>query len=290
VLDVLDDIRQRHAIDPDRTYLAGFSGGGRTACGIAFALPELFGGVIPVCAGGDLREETWLRHRVIDRLSVALVTGTGDFNLSEVSRFRGPMLTDMGVRTQVTVVEKLGHGIPDSQTFSKVVEWLDAGAPDRRKLAASKPASRISGDAAPTREQWAKSLLAEGQSQLKKPETLYAGLMLLQGTMQRWPDLPQAEDAKRMLLEYEAKAEHPWEADDIAEQRKFLIARARALSDYATGDLPEQYARQRSAMLEAAINLWTMIVQDGQDPKAVAEGEKLLPILKERLEKEPARK
>jgi predicted esterase len=290
VLDVLDDIRQRHAIDPDRTYLAGFSGGGRTACGIAFALPELFGGVIPVCAGGDLREETWLRHRVIDRLSVALVTGTGDFNLSEVSRFRGPMLTDMGVRTQVTVVDKLGHGIPDSQTFTKVVEWLDAGAPDRRKLAASKPASRISGDAAPAREQWAKSLLAEGQSQLKKPETLFTGLMLLQGTMQRWPDLPQAADAKRILLEYEAQAEHPWEADDIAEQRKFLIARARALSDYATGDLPEQYARQRSAMLEAAINLWTMIVQDGQDRKAVAEGEKLLPILKERLEKEPVSK
>ena len=54
VLDVLDDLRQRYAIDPDRTYIAGFSGGGRTACGIGFALPELFGGVVPVCAAGDL--------------------------------------------------------------------------------------------------------------------------------------------------------------------------------------------------------------------------------------------
>ncbi|MDB5336096.1 MAG: hypothetical protein JWN70_1715 [Planctomycetaceae bacterium] len=290
VLDVLDDIRQRQAIDPDRTYLAGFLGGGRTACSIAFALPELFGGVIPVCAGGDLREETWLRHRVMDRLSVAMITGTGDFNLSEVSRFRGPMLTDMGVRTQVTIVDKMGHGIPDSKTFAKVLEWLDAGAADRHKLAVTSPASRIAGDVAPTREQSAKLLFTEGQSQLKKPQTQYAGLMSLQGTMKRWPDLPEADEAKKILLEYEAKAEHPWEADDVAEQRKFLIARARALSDYATGDLPEQYAKQRSAMLEAAINLWMMVVQDGQDAKAVADGEKRLPDLKQRLEKESGAK
>jgi len=39
-------------IDPDRTYLSGFSGGGRMACGIAFALPEHFGGVLPLGAGG----------------------------------------------------------------------------------------------------------------------------------------------------------------------------------------------------------------------------------------------
>lgn len=286
VLDVLDDVRQRHAIDPDRTYLAGFSGGGRTACGIAFALPELFGGVIPVCAGGDLRDETWLRHRIIDRLSVAMITGTGDFNLSEVSRFRGPMLTEMGVRTQVTVVDRMGHGIPDSKTFAKVYDWLEAGVADRRKLAVSKPASRIGGDLAPTREQWAKLLFEEAESQLKNPKAQYAGLMLLQGAMQRWPDLPTAEEARKILLDYEAKAGHPWEADDIAEQRKFLIARARALSDYATGDLPDQYAKQRSAMLEAAINLWMMIVQDGQDAEAVADGQKRLPDLKQRLEKE----
>ncbi len=286
VLDVLDDVRQRYSIDPDRTYLAGFSGGGRTACGIAFALPELFGGVIPVCAGGDLREETWLKHRVMDRLSVAMITGTGDFNRSEVSRFRGPMLTEMGVRTQVTVVNQLGHGIPDSKIFAQVYDWLEAGVADRRKLAVSKPASRIGGELAPTRQQWARLLFEEGESQLKNPKTLYTGLMTLQGTMQRWPDLPEAEEAKKILLDYEAKAQHPWETDDIAEQRKFLIARARALSDYATGDLPEQYAKQRAAMLEAAINLWTMILEDGQDAKAVADGEKRLPELKQRLDKE----
>ncbi|MDB5386075.1 MAG: hypothetical protein JWM11_1721 [Planctomycetaceae bacterium] len=288
VLDVLDDLRRHHSIDPDRTYVGGFSGGGRTACGIAFALPELFGGVMPVCAGGDLREEPWLRHRVIDRLSVAMITGTDDFNLSEVDRFRGPMLTDMGVRAKVTVVPKLGHAIPDAQTFSKVIEWLDAGAADRRKLAQTHPASRIARDAIPTRESWAKSLFEEGQLRLKDPKTLYSGLMQLQGITQRWPDLKSANDAKQILQEYDSRPEHPWEADDIAEQRKFLIARARGLSAYATGELPDQYAKQRKDMLQAAINLWMLVVEDGKDEKSVAEAEKRLPELKKRLSEEPA--
>ncbi len=283
VLDVLDDLRRRHRIDADRTYLAGFSGGGRVACGITFALPELFGGVIPVCAGGDLREEPWLRHRVMDRLSVAMITGTGDFNRGEVERFRGPMLAEMGVRTKATTVEKLGHGIPDAKTLSEVIEWLDAGAADRRKLAAKHPASRIGPDATPTREEWAKSLLAEGQSRLKDPKTLYSGLMQLQGTMQRWPDLKAAEDAKRILLDYEARPEKPWEEDDIDEQRRFLIARARGLDSYATGELPPQYANQRKDMLEGAINLWLLVIQDGQDDKAVDDGQRRVLKLKAML-------
>ncbi|MCX7423165.1 MAG: hypothetical protein NT013_27020 [Planctomycetia bacterium] len=284
VMDVLDDVRRHHKIDPDRTYLAGFSGGARIACGIGFSLPELIGGVMPVCAAGDLREEPWLRHRVIDRLSVAIITGTQDFNLGEVSRFRGPMLTEVGVRTKVMVVENLGHGIPDSKVFAEAIDWLDAGVADRRKLAQQYPASRIGSDSALNREQSAKALLEEGKLRLGQPKTLYAGLMQLQGIMQRWPDLKTAEDAKQLLSEYDARPEHPWEQDDITEQRRFLIARARSLDAYASGELPPQYANQRREMLEAAINLWVLVIQDGQNEKAVSEAEKRLPELKKRLQ------
>ena len=284
VFDVLDDLRRKHRIDADRTYIAGFSGGGRVACGIAFALPELFGGVIPVCASGDLRDEPWLRHRVIDRLSIAMITGTGDFNLGEIERFRGPMLTDVGVRTKVTVVDNLGHGIPDGKTFANVIEWLDAGTADRRRLAVKHPASRIGPDATSTREEWAKSLLAEGESRLKEPKTMYSGLMQLQGVMQRWPDLNAADKAKQVLLDYESRGEKPWEEDDIDEQRRFLIARARALDAYASGELPPQYANQRKEMLEGAISLWMLVIQDGQDDKAVDDGQRRVPKLKAMLE------
>lgn len=283
VLDVLDDIRRSHPVDPDRTYLAGFSGGGRVACAIAFSLPELFGGVMPVCAGGELREEPWLRHRAIDRLSLGFVTGTNDVNLGEVSRFCGPMLSEMGIRTKITIVPNLGHGIPDGKALSPVIEWLDQGAPARRKLATQHPASRIAGDRAPTRDEWAKELLAEGQLRIKQRPTTFSGLMQLQGVMKRWPDLPAGEEAKRILLDYESRPDKPWEADDIAEQRKILIARARGVDAYGSGDLPEAYQKQRSSMLKAAIDLWEQVLADGQDAKAVAEAKRRIPVLTQLL-------
>lgn len=232
---------------------------------------------MPVCAGGELREEPWLKHRAIERLSVSFLTGTEDFNLGEVERFRGPMFHEMGIRTKVAVVPKLGHGIPDAKVFQASLEWLDTGVVDRRKLAQRYPASRIS--EAVTREDLAKSLLAEGEQRIKDRKTQFSGLMQLQGVMTRWPDLPAGNSAKRILLDYENKPDKPWEADDVAEQRKFLIARARALDAYASGKLPEQYARQRPDMIKAAIELWENVMEDGQDAKAVAEAKRRIPAL-----------
>lgn len=284
ILDVLDDLRRQFLIDPDRTYVAGFSGGGRVACQVVFGLPELFGGVMPVCAGGDLREEAWLRHRAIERLSVAFLTGTEDFNLGEVERFRGPMLTEMGVRTKVTVVPKMGHAIPNAKVFQSAVDWLEAGVAERRKMAQSFPASRIAPDQAPDREALATRLLAEGESRIRNRETMFSGLMQLQGVMTRWPDLAAAEQAKKILIEFEGRPQKPWEDDDIAEQRKFLIARARALDAYASGKLPDQYVKQRPEMARAAIALWEIVIQEGGDAKATTEGRRRVPELQKLLQ------
>jgi pimeloyl-ACP methyl ester carboxylesterase len=286
VLDVLDEVRRLYPTDPDRTYLAGFSGGGRIAWAIASALPEHFGGVIPVCAAGDLREETWLQQRVTDRLSVVLLTGQTDFNRGEVERFRGPILQEVGVRTKVWVQPGLGHGIPNDKTVLEALRWLDEGAAKRAELARKYPATRVSGDAAPSREERAQTLLAEGRERLKTPQTLYSGLMLIQGVMARWPDLKPGEDAKRLLTEYEGKAEKPWEAEDIALQRKNLIARAHGLTAYATGALPAQYVKQRPDMAKAALELWKAILADGPDTPAGVEAKKRIPELEKLLKSE----
>lgn len=281
VLDVLDDIRRRQDIDPDRTYLAGFSGGARVATGIGFALPELFGGVVPVCGCEALREESWLRQRVIDRLSVALVTGENDFNRGEVERFRGPILSDVGVRSKVWVVPGLGHGIPDSKVLAEVFAWLEEAASARRTLAKKWPAMRIAGTVAPTRSQWSDALLKEAQQRLDKPATLYSGLMQMQGIMARWPDLPAAQAARKTLLEYEGRKDHPWEAEDIAEQRRFLIAEARGLDRYASGPLPAQYAKERVPTAKAALERWKVILADGPDTPAGKEAkERIGPLEK----------
>lgn len=280
VLDVLDDVRRRYTTDVDRTYIGGFSGGGRIACAIAFSLPEHFGGVLPVCAAGDLREESWLRRRVVDRLSVAHLTGDNDFNRGEIERFRAPLLAGVGVRSKVWIAPKVGHAIPPAAVVSEAVSWLEDGLAARRKLAQQYPASRAPADEPPTRQEQAKQLFAEGNSRLADTATLYAGLMQLKGVLDRWPDVSEAQQAKATLLKQEQSPDRTWEDADLAEQRLFLLARAKGLSDYAVGPLPQQYQAQRAGMARAAIELWTLIIDDNQDAAAVAEAQKRLAVLR----------
>jgi pimeloyl-ACP methyl ester carboxylesterase len=279
VLDVLDDVRRNYPTDPDRTYLAGFSGGGRIACAIAFTLPEYVGGVMPICAGGELRGESWLRQRVRERLGVALLTGEKDFNRAEVERLRGPLLQGVGVTARVWVRPGMGHDVPSEKTLLEAIRWLDESAPRRQEAAKRDPASRIDGAAAPGREEQAQALFAEAKKRLGKRETLYSGLMQLKGCMQRWPDLQVGADAKTILLEYDGRTERPWDADDLAEQRRFLIARVRALDGYASGDLPPQYAKERPDAAREAIQLWQKVLADGPDTAAGREAKKRIPAL-----------
>lgn len=284
VLDVLDDVRRKYRIDADRTYLAGFSGGARVASAIAFALPEYFGGVIAACGGSDLRDEVWLRQRVADRLGVALITGEQDFNRGETERFRGPILSAMGVQSKVWVIAGMGHALPDSAIFAEVYEWLERQVAARRALTQKYPTARLAHDAPLSREEWSDALFAEATSRLEQPETLYSGLMQLKGIVVRWDGLPAAAKAKKILQEYDARTDRPWDKEDLAEQRRYLVARARGLDAYASGELPDQYLNQRAAMLTAAVQLWQVIVDDGQDAAAVAEGKRRIPELRRLVE------
>jgi len=265
VLDVLDDVRRRQPIDADRTYLAGFSGGARIACSLAFALPEYFGGVVAICGAEKLRDEPWLRERVVERLSVALITGEQDFNRAELERMRGPLLADVGVRAKVWTVPGLGHAIPDDRQLAAALAWLEEAAPARRRKAQQWPAMHITASAAPTRAQWADALLAEARQRLEKNTTLFSGLMQLQGLSVRWPDVPAAAVAHKLLLDYDAKTYRPWEQDDLAQQRRFLVAEARATGAYATGPLPPQYAKERPLMARAALEMWKQVLADNPD-------------------------
>jgi predicted esterase len=286
ILDVLDEVRRQLPIDPDRTYVAGFSGGGRMACAVGFALPEYFGGVMPICAGGSLREEPWLRQRSADRLSVALLTGQTDFNKGEVERMWGTYFKEVGVRSRTWTQPGLGHGIPRDDVILEALRWLDEAAAKRKELAKRFPASRAGSEGAQGREAAAKAILAEGKQRLEIKGQLYSGLMLLKGVLDRWPDLAQAKEAEKVLTEYENRKDKPWEADDIAEQRRFLIAQARSLDAYASGDLAAQYAKQRPEMLSQALERWRLIQKDSPDSPAGKEAAKRIPVLEKLLASE----
>lgn len=284
VLDVLDDIRQRYKVDPDRTYIGGFSGGARIACGIAYALPEYFGGALPVCAVNDLREETWLRHRIKDRLSLALITGENDFNRPEVERLWGPIFRDSAIRTKIFNYPKMGHAIPGSKEMTEVVSWLEEDLKRRQDLAKTYPASRASVPA-PTRDALATALLDEGKARIKDPEQLYPGLMVIKGVMERFEGMPAAAEAKKMLLEYDAKDDKPWELKETNERRRLILATARALSEYVSGPLPKEYEKERLPRAKEALQLWQFIEKDGAGTKAAVEAGERIPALRKIVEK-----
>jgi hypothetical protein len=220
---------------------------------------------------------------VIDRLRIAMLTGETDFNRGEIERMTQTQFSSVGVTSRVWTVSRLGHAIPSGKTLDEAFAWLENGLKDRQTLARRFPASSIAD--APSRSEWAQRLLAEATARLKTDKSPYAGLMQLKGLHVRWNDLPEAQQALKILQEYDSADDRPWEAEDIAEQRRFLIAQARGVDAYATGPLPKQYQKQKASMINAAIRLWSQVVEDGQDEATVAEGTRRIPILQSMLDK-----
>jgi hypothetical protein len=92
--------------------------------------------------------------------------------------------------------------------------------------------------------------------------------MQLQGLSTRWADAAAAATARKLLAEYDSRTDRPWEQDDLAEQRRFLIAQARAVDRYGTGTLPPQYEKQRGDMIRGALELWQKVRDDAPDSPA----------------------
>jgi predicted esterase len=202
VLDALDDVRRHYNVDPDQTYLTGFSGGGRMACTIGFALPECFGGVVPICGTNPLPRLTYLQHRLVDRLSVAFVTGTGDMNRSENEDWMYPLFQDVGVRSKLWVVPKLGHGIPAPDVLAEVRDWLAEDLKRRQADAKARPGLALAPDEAPGAEKQAKGLLEAAQADLKDPARTWRGTALLQGAVARWGKTDSGEKARKLRDEF----------------------------------------------------------------------------------------
>src|SRR5262249_50303999 len=139
VLDMLDDVRRHYKIDADQTYITGFSGGGRMACTIGFALPEYFGGVIPICGTNPLPSLFYLQHRIRDRLSVTFVTGTKVSNRNENEAYMAPWFEEVKIRSKLWVVPNMGHGIPGNAILEEIHAWLARNLKRRRGDARTRP-------------------------------------------------------------------------------------------------------------------------------------------------------
>jgi dienelactone hydrolase len=199
ILDVLDDVRRQHPIDPDRTYITGFSGGGRMACAIGFALPEYFGGVVPICGTNTIGQPTYLRHRIEERLSVAFVTGETDMNRKENEDVMYPWFQEINIRSKLWVVPKLGHAVPSEAVIDDVHAWLAEDLKRRQDERKARPKLAVAADDTPSGKEQAKRFVESAQDDLKDPVRTWRGVALLQGVTQRWGGTAESKRAQTML-------------------------------------------------------------------------------------------
>jgi hypothetical protein len=276
ILDAFDDVRRHYKVDPDRTYLTGFSGGGRMACTIAFALPEYFGGVAPVGGTNPLNGLDYLRLRVRDRLSVAFLTGEKDFNRRENEEFMFPLFTDLGIRSKLWVVPKLDHAVPGPTVLNDVFSWLEDDLDRRRADARKYPGLSAAPNEVLTDLRRAERVLETAEDELRRPDHAYRGVALLQGITARWPRTEPAEKARQRLRQMQ---DDPQLLQLIgeqggAEERRNLTAQARALERYGQGP--------------AALQAWEVLAKDQagtpEGDRAAAEAKRL----RAALEKAPA--
>lgn len=254
VLDVLDDVRRRLPIDPDRTYITGGSGAGHEAGSIVHALPEYFGGVIGMCGAWNLRAEQMLRQRMSERISEAVVTGGTDFNRPELQYEFFPILLAQGIRARLWVYPDMGHSVPNAARLEQIFEWVEAGLPQRRLAGAMFPASRLAQGLSP--QEWSTAVLLEACQRTELPGGLLSGLFELQEVVERWQGLPAADIAQQLLAEFDATSPVPWKEIYRTERMEFRHLQAKKF-DGTLGRPPMPgYSVPRINLLLIGIDLW----------------------------------
>src|SRR5579863_5394798 len=259
ILDMVDDVRRRFSIDPNQTYMGGFSGGGRMACSIGFAFPELFAGIMPVCGTNPLKSQPYLRHRLVDRVSVAFVTGQKDFNRSEHDVWMAPYLKELDIRTQFWVVPGMGHDIPNADVMDQVVAWLAADLKRRREDARLRPKLNVKSNEAFRGDDEASRLLAAARSEIEDRQRLWQGFALLQGICQRWPDSEAARESQKLSENILADKEQAAAIGRLRleDDRKSYGSQARGLE--RVGKVPQ------------AIDVWNVLARNHRDTPTAAE-------------------
>jgi predicted esterase len=117
-----------YRIDASRVYVAGFSGGGRTASAVAPKYPQIFRGAIYICGVNFWNSsEPMELDRVRDNRYVFL-TGNKDFNRSETRRVHRAYRRENVDNVLLLEVPGMDHRMPPARDLAASIEYLDAGA------------------------------------------------------------------------------------------------------------------------------------------------------------------
>jgi hypothetical protein len=113
-------------IDSERTYLSGFSGGGKVAGVLAEAYPSLFKGAIFICGIDALGKTPPSELEAFKQNYFVFLTGTNDQALGETRRGYRQYLKAGVENSMLMVIPNMGHQNPDRSNFAKAVRHLDS--------------------------------------------------------------------------------------------------------------------------------------------------------------------
>ena len=118
-------ITQNYAIDIDRVYVSGFSGGGKTAARIASSQPDLFKGGLYIC-GVEFWQEQPPKIDLVRATHHVFLTGTKDFNRQETKQVRKKYEQAGVTGTELIVVGNMSHELPPTKYFAQAIDYLDS--------------------------------------------------------------------------------------------------------------------------------------------------------------------
>jgi dienelactone hydrolase len=124
-----EDTHERFALDAERVYMTGFSGGARVACGLARMFSGRVAGVIACGAGfpigpgaGPSKDTPFVFFGAV---------GIRDFNFTELKELN-KTLDDLGLVHRIEVFAG-GHDWPPRPLATEAIEWMEIQAMKRGK-------------------------------------------------------------------------------------------------------------------------------------------------------------
>lgn len=112
------------SIDPSRTYLSGFSGGGRVASIVMVEFPSAFNGAIFFC-GVNFIDDAQELYDAVKSDRFVFLSGAHDFNLPGIRQAYSKYRQAGVVNSKLLVVPNMEHELPSGKYFADALDYLD---------------------------------------------------------------------------------------------------------------------------------------------------------------------
>ena len=130
-IDAVHQMQQRYRIDPDRIYVCGTSGGGRTASGMGVAYADVFtgGGIYLIGCNSpiwpQLKPTAELIRALAPERRYAFMTGSEDFNKEDTQGVFAAYQAENLPHVKYFEQAGLGHGNPSDEQFEQAIIFVD---------------------------------------------------------------------------------------------------------------------------------------------------------------------